>query len=358
MKFKRFMALAMAGVMTLGMTGTAFAASSATPDVKKTVTAPEGVTVPATTFVFGGDQVDNPAPEGGSAAISPILNLSIKAEVTTEEAKVTSKEYSAQFTITDSEGAEVDLKNGEYTFKISEQGLKEGEEIKPLPQTDNDGYGWTGVDLKAQFLHVYVTNDGMTCVATDENTILPTGDEGKKAAIEFTNKFTKKAGSDTEDKHSLVISKTVTGGSAAYANKFTFTVTFDNLPDEGYEYTIGQTTGKIDKDNTTLELANGESAVFDKIPAGEHVTVVEAQDSMVTGTTVTVTSDGVQGTATEALTTGKFLLGENANIAEFSNAYQDIQITGLALNVAPFVAMFAAVAGAIALYIAAKRRVR
>ena len=40
------------------------------------------------------------------------------------------------------------------------------------------------------------------------------------------------------------------------------------------------------------------------------------------------------------------------------NTFTNITPTGLAISVAPFVAMFAAVGAAIALYVAAKRRVR
>ena len=63
-------------------------------------------------------------------------------------------------------------------------------------------------------------------------------------------------------------------------------------------------------------------------------------------------------TTDAVLTSGTVLIGEGENSITFTNTYTSITPTGLALNIAPFVAMFAAVGAAIALYVAAKRRVR
>ena len=72
------------------------------------------------------------------------------------------------------------------------------------------------------------------------------------------------------------------------------------------------------------------------------------------GTSYKVGSDEGNGFITDTLKTQK-----DVTEVVFTNKFaDDITPTGLAISVAPFVAMFAAVGAAIALYVAAKRRVR
>ena len=73
--------------------------------------------------------------------------------------------------------------------------------------------------------------------------------------------------------------------------------------------------------------------------------------------TVTVKDGNTENTPVKAKTVTSNV-SENGTVVTVVNTFNDITVTGLALNIAPFIAMFAAVGAAIALYIAAKRRVR
>ena len=86
--------------------------------------------------------------------------------------------------------------------------------------------------------------------------------------------------------------------------------------------------------------------------------VVETAATDYEAPTINITEDGTTKEAKTGLDSGNVVLGEGNNIIAYTNTYKTITPTGLAISVAPFVAMFAAVGAAIALYVAAKRRVR
>ena len=123
---------------------------------------------------------------------------------------------------------------------------------------------------------------------------------------------------------------------------------------DSYTAKIGNTSVTVNSSNGTFKLKNGESIVFDNIPAGISYEVVE--NSYTNCTTTATGTNGAQVSQDGLTVSG--LLKDSANTVAYTNTFADIPITGLALNIAPFIAMFAAVAGAIALYVAAKRRVR
>lgn len=243
---------------------------------------------------------------------------------------------------------------GEYTFILSEDDLP----------AKVDGYGWTagakdGTEQGPYYLHMYLDKDkNATWSFTTENEQTET-----KAEPNFTNQFTKKGGSEA-GVASLVISKTVANGAYADpATEYEFTVSFEvpdtvpAMPEDGYAYTIeGGTGGAITANGGTIKLKDGQSASFANIPAGVTVAITEAKAPNVETVSCKYVSNG--GTAQEGAESVSFLIGEKTNTAEYTNTYTSITPTGLAISVAPFVAMFAAVGAAIALYVAAKRRVR
>ena len=49
-------------------------------------------------------------------------------------------------------------------------------------------------------------------------------------------------------------------------------------------------------------------------------------------------------------------IGEKHNTADFTNTYNEIPLTGVIINALPYVLMMVVAAGALALYVAAKRR--
>ena len=352
MKFKKFMALALAGVMAMGMTGTALAADEG-PDVQKTVVVAEGITVnqeikfTATQADKNPDNTTMPALPTGWAISATInyYNQSRGSFVKTDKIDVTP--------------ALNDWKAGEYTFVLTED---------QLPAKDAEGYGWTagaadGSEVGPYYLHMYLTKDAAgtasaTWAFTTDNTVTET-----KANPYFTNQFTKKGGSEDEVA-SLEISKIVANGTYADPDtEYEFTVSFTvpgtvpAMPADGYAYTVeGGTSGAITANGGTIKLKDGQKASFANIPAGVTVAITEAKAPNVETVSCKYVSNG--GTEQEGQESVSFLIGEKTNTAVYTNTYTEITPTGLAISVALFVAMFAAVGAAIALYVAAKRRVR
>lgn len=362
MKFKRLMALAMAGVMALGMSVTAMAEPDIPIDnnkaeiIEKKVEWEKGaVDLPNETFNFtltgkANDDNDKPDP----ATPYPTLTGSIS--------------YTKDSDNTAYQKVEVDFSSlttaGVYTFDVTEV----IPQVKTEGMTYNAGNNDQGI-AKNYKLKVYVKSDG-----TKSYTLAPVSDDGtvggKVNTAKFLNKYTKNGGS-TDKKDALVIKKVVSGSYADLTKPYDFNVTFTDGTYEKvteYTYTIDdpKTLGDANDTHTIpstggiIKLKDGQSAKFATIPAGIKVTVAEMNVSNLVTTTIEA-SNGNRGTITKddaARTVTNMLLGENENSITYTNTWKDITPAGLAISVAPFVAMFAAVGAAIALYVAAKRRVR
>ncbi len=343
MKFKKFMALALAGVMTFAMAGTVFAEdpnlnvpgeteaagdgklSSVT--INKTVNVAHGITLPADAITFTAAQIDN---ADGVTAPAEI------ADIVTTISGITADNPSGSATIDFSSIT----KPGEYNFTLTE--------TSPTDK-GNDTYGWT-IDTASYNVQVLVKSDG-----AKEYYLTKAGETGKQDAAAFTNTYTKQASP-------LTISKTVVGDYADLTQGFEFTVTFTEtatapVPQDGFSYKIGDGDAQTVASGGKITLKNGESAVFADIPAGVTVEVTETAVENYETPTIAIKENGTSKTA-EGLSSGAVVLGENENSIAFTNTYKKITITGLSVSIAPFIAMFAAVGAAIALYIAAKRRVR
>lgn len=330
MKFKRFMALALAGVMTLGMASSVVAADGVQEKVtiKKTVTMADGITTLDTdTATFLVHQIAN---KDGIAAPASVSDLTPSITGINATNKGGEKEIDfSSVTIP-----------GEYTFELTE--------TAPADK-GNAEYGWTK-DRSKYYIQVLVKNNN-----SKEFYITKDGETTKKNSADFTNTYTKKA-------PDLTVTKKVSGEYADLNQAFEFTVKFTGsttatVPDSGFPYKIGNGAEQNLTSGGKIYLKNGETATFTNIPAGIKVEVNETKvENYEKPELVIQDANGTR--SVENYSTGNILLGDVANKIEFTNNYKPITPTGLAISVAPFVAMFAAVGAAIALYVAAKRRVR
>ena len=358
MKFKRLMALAMAGVMTLGMAGTALA-EDATTTFKKKVDIAAGLTSDSVGFTIA--QLDK----------DPINGVTKAADVAASIEDLTG------FTSADSDGKTATIKfaggfaaPGVYAYTMKE---------KPQQVGENE-FGWSKTDDTEYLIRVLVkagengNEDPVYLVyKPDENGTYGTDKKYSKVDdLTIENAWTAKAGKDEES--SFELTKKVEGTGADYsadtkyqfkvtvtvptsATKTTYTVDGDAKDDKGAAVK-NITSGS----ELVLYLENGKTAQFKDLPVGTTVAVTEVKEGVMaanTKTTIAYTENGDEKDVTgDNVTECSLTLGEGKNNAIYTNKYEDITETGLVMNLAPFVAMFAAVAGAIALYIAAKRRVR
>ena len=345
MKFKRFRALAMAGVMTLAMAGTALAADE--PKIEKTIQSNEGVTIPDTELVFSAtlqseSPIDKVKPPVESVTID---NVTFKAS---ESGKLTTESFGF---------AEKCTVPGEYVFLVKEE--------------NGEAEGWT-FDTTQYYVQVLVKNDETIDYKAIKVEDLGKEDAEKQTAFTFNNIYTPNI--PETDNAAITVTKAVSGNeeySLKTTYDFTVNITYTNLTPSGGSYQIGETVDPEGNwtDITVAEgeteatisgtLSKGQSIFFKEIPQGVTVKMDENETKESLGTYFTgcdVTGgQGTDGTKEATITHQK---ATETITTTFTNKFEAITPTGLAISVAPFVAMFAAVAGAIALYVAAKRRVR
>jgi hypothetical protein len=352
------MALALAGVMTLGMSSIALAEDS--PAITKTVKMPtNGGTVDEKTFTFTATQIDNPKVGDQETAIeAPKKDVAV-APVTIKSTELT-KEGGYSF---DFSGCDVP---GQYTFEVREQypeGITDGKEL------DENGYGWIYSD-KVYYVQVIASKkDGDTACTLNYQITEQPGDTtaaNKKDDFAFENQYFKKG--NTDGNESFKVAKEI-GANAEYANPddpFEIEITFTkpDLSNEVLDEKFATYKGTLDGETidftpgtakkVTIKAGQAHELVFANIPAGASYTISETKP----GTNYTLKQINVteNGQETEKKSEGNITDGENS--AKVINDFKTITPTGLAISVAPFVAMFAAVGAAIALYVAAKRRVR
>lgn len=336
MKFKRLMALAMAGVMTLAMAGTALAADE--PKIEKTIQSNEGVTIPDTELVFSAtlqseSPIDKVKPPVESVSID---NVTFKAS---ESGKLTTESFGF---------AEKCTVPGEYVFLVKEE--------------NGEAEGWT-FDTTQYYVQVLVKNDETIDYKIIKVEDLDKEDAQKQSAFAFNNIYTPNIPEDSGA--ALTIKKTI-DGSEEYSLKntydFTVEITYTDLTPNGGKYKIAdgsETDITVENKKATITgtLKKDDTITFTGLPQGISYTITENETPTSLGPNFKGCSINEAAEVTQNITTTK----ENVVTEEtftFKNVFEMITPTGLAISVTPFVAMFAAVAGAIALYVAAKRRVR
>ena len=346
-KMKRLRALLLTGVMTVTMAcgGTVMAdegkSQDTVPEVEAEITKvlefAEGVSVPNARFQFEITKVTEDAPD---ATIEDITYSSDD-----ETGDVAGGKYSIAKDSNIVFGTFPHA--GEYVYTVTEK-------ADTYKEAENEDMIYSDASYE---LHVYVINDddGLTVdkITAEKN--------GKKIdCIEFINTFIKNT-------QKLTISKETVGAYADKTKDFTFKIKFIKSATAGEETSY---TGKIGNEEVVcvvdeekeFELHDGESLVFENLPAGTRyvVTEVGAEDGYTPSVTVVEngvkTVDGKTAKETDSLTSvagnqTSNLVGENTNTASFTNTYKDVAITGIVVNSLPFavmIAAFAAVLGVLA----------
>ena len=316
-------------LMTAGMQMDVFAGETV-PTVKtvhKHFVMAEGIAAPEVTFYFTAEKVTADAPN----------------------ATIGSLTYSNADTAEVKNGLSSFDKEADITFEtFPHAGLYEYI-VRETAGTEN---GIT-YDTAAYHLNVYVVNEENGNLEVRSITAEKDGD--KQDELSFTNTYRKNS--------SLTISKSTEGMHADKTKDFKFTIKFERAATESDE--VESYTGKIGDETvdcsvdeeTTFKLHDGESLVFECLPAGTRYVVSEVAAEDGYTPSIKVIENGVQTlektvsenagiSSAEAVST---LVGEKTNEVEFTNTYQDIALTGIALNNWPFIILIILAIGALLL---------
>ena len=316
-------------LMTAGMQADVFA-EDAVPTVKKVCkhfVMAEGIAAPEVTFSFIAEKVTTDAPD---ATIGTLTYSN--ADTTTVENGLSSFDKEAEITF----GTFPHI--GLYEYTISE--------------TVGAGDGIT-YDTASYDLNVYVANNDDGNLEVQSITAEKDGE--KQDELSFTNTYRKNS--------SLKISKTTKGMYADKTKDFDFTIRFEKAVTEANNEAIY--TGKIGEETvqckigeeTAFKLHDGESLVFDSLPAGTRYVVKEVAAEDGYTPSIKIVENGVETpgkTVSESegissAATGTNLVGENSNEVVFTNTYQDIAVTGIVLNNWPFIILIILAIGAMLL---------
>ena len=300
------------------------AGSAVNIPIVKVLQLPEGASVPTETFTFTLRAVTTGAP----AATVAMPGFSGNDSSVESENGICLVKKSANI------GFDGDFPHaGIYEYEVTEvQGATEGMTYSA------DSYT----------LRLYVANAADGSLYIKNVTAEHDGEKAKD--VSFVNTYTKNS--------SLEISKTTVGDYADKTRKFGFSITFDRIGmgNEGTTVTGSLANGdqlacEVGR-AMTFELADGEKLVFDSLPVGTRYTVTEtaAEDGYVPS--VQVVENGVQGEEVRAAADADALasaedgatnlVGEGTNSVAFTNAQNDVPLTGILLKNAPFVVAIAA----------------
>lgn len=319
---KTLAALTMTGLMVAGLGLTVFADENAhvlNPyEVTKHFIMAEGLDVPTETFSFTATAVTGDAPE-----------------VTIEDIS-----YSA----TDNKGTLSD--EGIYTLNQNAKiafGYFPHAGVYEYTVTENSG-NTEGItyDLTEYTMRVYVANDENSQLNIQN--ITAEAADGKQDSLSFTNTYRKTG--------NLTITKKTVGALADKTRDFTFTITFIKSGTESDDVTsyrgkIGETEAdySIGRE-TSFQLHDGESLVFDELPVGTRYIVTEAaaEDGYVPSVSVVEnevqTVNGKSGADPDELSTANAgssnLVGEKENSVIFTNTYPEVPVTGVIVKHLPF----------------------
>lgn len=338
---KKIAAFGLACLMTAGMQSTVFADdTAAVPDVEKVIKyfeMAEGLAVPDVTFFFTAESVTEDAPE---AEIGDLSYTSSDAQAPVNGLSSIKKE--ADITFGDFPHA------GLYEYTVKEK----------AGTSDND----VTYDTGSYNLKVYVINKEDGTLKVQSMTAEKDGD--KQDELSFINTYRKNS--------SLEISKTTTGSMADKTKDFDFKIKFEKSATENDA--VDSYTGKIGSDEISFKvgeennfkLHDGETLVFDSLPAGTRYVVKEAAAEDGYTPSIRVVENGVETTETTvseregiaSAENGTNLVGEKENSVAFTNTYQDVPVTGILLNNWPFVLLIALAAGAMLLSKVVKVRER
>ncbi len=322
---KKLVSAALALALTLSMSTVAFAEQNLdnyldkAPVVSKTYQINNG-TAPAEEFTFHFDGVSY---KNGDGQLVTGANIPQIADV-----KISFDELSANATKTvpATVNAE-DFELGVYTYKVNE--------VAPTTKT-------TGVTYSNENLYLVLSilrdeQSGKHYVAAMHYAT----EDGADKSTGFTNEY---------DSGKLTVTKHTTGNMADLNKQFEFTITFNAPTGTEFKSTIGVTSAEKSTESTntklvyTAKLANGESAVFDNIPAGATYTVTENKENYKHDAEDEVFSD-----------TDKLISAGDTDTVNFTNTLTNEIDTGINLDSMPYVLMLVVAGAGLAVFFFKKR---
>ena len=315
-------------LMTAGIQMDVFA-DGEVPTVKKVCKhfeMAEGIAAPEVTFSFIAKKVTTDAPD---ATISTLTYSN--ADTKTVENGLSSFDKEAEIIFDTFPHA------GLYEYTVSE-----------TAGIEDDGITY---DTASYNLRVYVVNNEEGSLEVRSITAEKDGD--KQDELSFTNTYRKNS--------RLTISKKTEGEYADKTKDFDFTIKFEKAATELDN--VNSYIGMIENETvncevgkeTEFKLHDGESLVFDKLPAGTRYVVKEVAAEDGYTPSIKIVENGVETpgeTVSESegissAATGTNLVGENENEVVFTNTYEDIPLTGIILNNWPFIILIILAIGAL-----------
>lgn len=377
MNKKKLGALLLAGAMVFGMGTSRFAVkaedgaiTTTKAEIEKTLEVAEGITLPKMHFSFTVSKVTQEAPDATIADI----------------------DYAGKPTnFVDSEGLYKETKKSTITFGnfphagVYEYDVKEtANTYQTRPNVDEVTYSTDTYRMR-----VYVENVNgkleVTNITAEKNTSNGTA-SNKVGVMGFTNVYVKRGNSgpdpenpnpDLDANPSLKITKKTAGNYADKTKAFDFKITMKKSPTETEAaptytgYINGDQSKAVEvtadgKTEANFKLSDGDSLVFKDVPVGTRYVVTEKGVADEYTPSVQVTENGVQGSLSQgsdaadlsSAASGKTnLIGEDVNVAAFTNNYKDVAITGVIMNNLPFIMLIVVAAGGLgALALVKKQR--
>ena len=330
---KKILSLALAAVLTLGLSVTAFAAEEPTDMTSVTITKTysaknEGTTSPAETFAF---TIENTSVTDAATGVTKdSMPTPTIDNVTYTAGEAGSENAAKNITITLPQYTSV----GVYTYTINETA------------GTTAGVTYYSSDIKL-VVTVIEGTDGklrIAAVHTEDTT-----EQGAQKSDDITNTYS--AGS-------LAVGKTVTGNLGDKTKGFKVTVTFTapegKTVNEAISYVVGVTTQTIatsDWDEgvatAVITLKDAETITFTNIPYDVTYTVVEDD----------YTSDGYDEATYNFSDSSKKIDSVSDTVQITNNKNSEVD-TGINLDSLPYIMILVVLAGAaVVLFVSKKRRV-
>ena len=409
---KVVLALALAVVLCLGSMTSALAApvtggTEGTPlqaAITKVLEMPDGTTTPAASFTFDVTKVS----VDGLTTAADLATMPALGTVATPGA--TTATQTINFTAADAGTSAAGLKTvsketadifagavwphaGEYVYQITEQTgtyTTAAGETMTYSAGDYELHVYVANGTTSPYvssLSVIVTTPGSTTGGVTPGTkVDPTPGTG---GLSFTNVFSKNNSGTNPEDGAILVSKTVTGAMGNTTTLyFDFTLTVNKSAVEAgtpvYDvYVLDSANNVITSTNhtastimtdgsghdyfqvtsgtaETIHLKHGEKLSVHNALVGSHYDISEAASTGYTPSVDVTTNGGTPVTTPGALNTAlgvtANLVGENANKADYTNAYQTVTPTGISVNNLPFILMIAIAAGALVAFVAVKSR--
>lgn len=380
---KKMLAIVAAGAMTMGLAMPVFAEGAGTTTNEAYITKVFNTEVAKDVdFTFSAEQQKN----GGS--VNNLVDTDAAVTINKAEFKTTdgTGTLTQRWAVTFPEYNEA----GKYSYKVTE--------IRNSLNLDDQGEKEKMLMSRAEYLmDVYVSNTATGGYEISNIVVSKTKNDkgvadsttgkvdisnGNDNGFKFENTYVQEAGTGTDPSNpgtdydnlgslnvSKKVEKNVTTGETTEpttGDTFSFTAVF-TFPAGTDENTLGGVNAngtKITLENGTTHkftLTDGTNMKFTKLPVGTKITVTEAAKANYKGSAV-VTLNGTQESTEAAqkyndeITVSDKKLGQNKNIVDVTNRFNNVPTTGIIMNTLPYVLMVVLCAVALFGFVAFKRK--